>query len=439
MVKQGKIIFLMTFLALVIQSPFLLLDKPDELMFLPLILLLGGGTAYLLGRNKNSEDDTFQVNIFLIAFSLRLLVGFLFYGWELGKLFGDEDAAGYYGGWIAANNWYQNGFEGFFDDIYQVLFVNQNIGQMIIWGIPMFFAGGASRLIASCINSYAGALLVIVVYKISKKVFDSKTARVTAILITFWTSFLLFSASTSKEMLVILFEWTLLYLAIRNPKGLAFNDTLTSIPVFIALYVTRFYALYMIVAAYLFRIIISNRKTFWRNAVLGFFILGSVFVLLNASGVIKRDFDRLDKQNQIIGSWRSSLADSTGSGVNVYKDFDESSIAIPVATIYFFLAPFPWEFMSGGLRSSFAVLENFILIVIFIVGFPGIRELFKKKLFEMSPILVFCIMYSGFHIWGLSNVGLAWRHRQTIMPLFFILTAYSLANIFGRRKVTKVI
>jgi hypothetical protein len=437
MVKQGKIIFLMTFLALVIQSPFLLLDKPDELMFLPLVLLLGGGTAYLLGRNKNSKDDTFQVNIFLIAFSLRLLVGFLFYGWDLGKLFGDEDAAGYYGGWIAANNWYQNGFEGFFNDIYQVFFVNQNIGQMIIWGIPMFFAGGASRLIASCINSYAGALLVIVVYKISKKVFDSKTARVTAILITFWTSFLLFSASTSKEMLVILFEWTLLYLAIRNPKGLSFNDMLTSIPVFLALYVTRFYALYMIVAAYLFRIIISNRKTFWRNAVLGFFILGSVLVLLNASGVIKRDFDRLDRQNQIIGNWRTNVAGSTGSGVNVYKDFDESSIAIPVATIYFFLAPFPWEFMSGGLRSSFAVLENFILIVIFIVGFGGVRQLFKEKLFEMSPILVFCIMYSGFHIWGLSNVGLAWRHRQTIMPLFFILTAYSLANILGRRKVTK--
>jgi hypothetical protein len=439
MVKHGKIIFLMTFLALVIQSPFLLLDKPDELMFLPLILLLGGGTAYLLGRNKNSEDDTFQVNIFLIAFSLRLFVGFLLYAWDLGKLFGDEDASGYYGGWIAAINWYQNGFEGFFDDIYQVLFVNQNIGQMIIWGIPMFFAGGASRLIASCINSYAGALLVIVVYKISKKVFDSKTARVTAILTTFWTSFLLLSAGTSKEMLVILFEWTLLYLAIRNPKGLSFNDTLTSIPVFLALYVTRFYALYMIVAAYLFRIIISNRKTFWRNAVLGFFILGSVLVALNASGVIKRDFDRLDKQNKIIGNWRTNVADSTGSGIDVYKDFDESSIAVPVATIYFFLAPFPWELMSGGLRSGFAVLENFILIVIFIVGFGGVRQLFKEKLFEMAPILVFCIMYSGFHIWGLSNIGLAWRHRQTIMPLFFILTAYSLANIFGRRKVTKVI
>lgn len=437
MIKHGKVIFFITFFGLLIQSPFLLLEKPDELLFLPMVLLLVGGTAYFLGKNRDKEDRDFQINIFLIAFSLRLWVGFLLYAWELGTALGDEDSAGYMFGWIAAENWYKNGFEGFFSDIYQVFVVKQNVGQGIIWGIPMFIAGAPSRMLVSVINCYAGALLVIIVHKISQKVFDSQTARTTAILAAFWASFIMLSAGTSKEMLVILFEWTLLYLAIRNPKGLSGNDTIKAVPIFLLLYITRFYALYMCVAAYLFRILVSNRKTFVRNALLGFFLLGSVLILLNASGVIKRDFDRLDIQNTIIGSWRTNVATSTGSGVNVYGDYDESTVAIPIAVIYFFLAPFPWEFMTGSLRNNFAVVENFVLIIILIVGFPGVKILFKEKLFEMSPILVFCVMYAGFHIWGLANIGLAWRHRQTVMPLFFILTAYSFANILGRRKLAK--
>ena len=438
MIKYGKIIFLITFLALAIQSPFVFYEKPDELMFIPFVLILGGVTAYLLSKNSDEEDADFQVNIFLLAFSVRLWVGFIFYGFDFTKIIGDEDAGAYLGGWTMAQNWYKNGFDGFISDLYTVFFKKQNVGQWVIWGIPMFIAGGPSRMIVSVMNSFAGSLLVIVIYKITKKIFNSQTARVASVLVAFWASIILLSVATSKEMLVIFFEWTLLYVAIRNPKGLSVNDGFFAIPALLALYITRFYALYMCISAFAFKILISNKKNLVRNAILGVIVVGSVMVFLSASGVVDRDFDRLDRQSKNIEGWRSSVAGTTGSGVDVYSEYEGSTVAVPIAALYFFFAPFPWEIFTGSLRSSFAVLENLFIIYILIVGLPSMKIFFKDKFFEMAPIFVFCAMYAGFHIWGLANVGLAWRHKQTIMPLLFMLIAFSLTQARNRRWIPRL-
>src|SRR5690606_35709519 len=161
------------------------------------------------------------INIFLIAFSVRLWMGILLYGWGLTAVFGDDDASGYGGGWDFALNWYQNGFDGLLNDVWFVLFEQQNVGHKFLWGIPMFFAGGESRMVVSTNSAFDGALLVLILFRIARRVFDSETAKTTALLATFWASMILLSGGTGKEMVVIFLEWTLLYLLIRNPKGLA--------------------------------------------------------------------------------------------------------------------------------------------------------------------------------------------------------------------------
>ncbi len=428
MLSFGRILFLLTFFALLLLSLFVFSDKVTELLSLPLLLALGGITAYFLNRDVADPDSDFQLDIFFWAFSIRLWMGFVLYGLDLSAVFGDEDASGYLMAWNFAENWYKNGFDGFLSDLFLVLFQKQNIGQGIIWGVPTFFAGGPSRMIVSVINSFAGALLVIVMFRMARRIFDNKTARVTAILVAFWASFILVSAGTSKEMLVILFEWFILYLVVRNPRGLSYTDVLIALPAFAALYVTRFYALYMVAAAFLFRTLFVSGRNIIRNSIIGFVIIGTVAVVLSSSGVINRDFDRLDSQNRGIVNWRQGVASSTGSGINIYAEYEGSSIAIPVATVYFFLAPFPWEVFSGGLRGGFAAVENVLIIVILIIGFPAIKVYFRDTFPTVFSLLIFCVLYAGFHIWGLANVGLAWRHKQTVMPLFFMLVGLSIAH-----------
>jgi hypothetical protein len=166
---------------------------------------------------------------------------------------------------------------------------------------------------------------------------------------------------------------------------------------------------------------------------LGFVLVASLMMLLNFSGAINKDFERLDKQSEMMESWRTNVATSTGSGSDVYSEYKGNSlISVPLATIYFFFAPFPWEILSGSLRSSFSAAENIVIIFLFAIGFASIKTLFQEKFFQLLPILVFCALYAGMQIWGFSNVGLAWRHRQTIMPLFFLLAALSLTKNFRK-------
>lgn len=431
--QYGKLIFSLTFLALFVQGLYFFSAKSDELMFLPLVFILGLGTVFFLNKNPDREDAEFQINIFLIAFSVRLLLGIIFYGWDLTAIFGDEDSSGYTAGWVVAQNWYRNGLDGIISDVYAIFVNKQNFGQSVIWGSFMFVAGGSSRMIVSTINSFAGSILVVVVYKLAKKLFDLQTAKVAAILMTFWLSLILLSAGTSKEMLVICLEWSILYLAIRNSKGLSQKDILISVPLMLALYTLRFYAFYMCAAAFFIRAVIANKKHFARNSILGFMLVASLLMFLNASGAINKDIERLDKQNEIIDTWRVNTAKTTGSGLNIYSEYDNSIAGVPVATIYFFFAPFPWEIFGGSFRNSFAAVENIVVIFLFIIGFGAIRIFLRERFYQLLPILVFCTLYAGFHIWGLSNIGLAWRHKQTVMPLFFLLAALSLTKNFRKK------
>ena len=432
--RYGIIIFLLTFFALVIQAPFLFYERPDELMFIPLVFILGLGTAFFLNKNPDTEDTDFQINIFFIAFSIRLMLGVIIYGWDLSSMFGDEDSSGYIGGWVVAQNWYKNGIDGFLSDIYRIFVDKQNVGQSVIWGSFMFVAGGPSRMIVSVINSFAGSVLVVVFYRLAKKLFDFQTAKVAAYIMTFWLSFVLLSAGTSKEMLVICLEWSLLYLAIRNSKSLSQNDILISAPLILILYTLRFYAFYICAAAFFFRAIITNKKTFIRNSVLGGILVASMLLFLNVNGSLNKDFERFDRQTQGMDAWRSYVATSTNSGTDIYSQYrDNSLVAVPMATIYFFFAPFPWELFGGSPRSSFAAAENIVIVFLFAIGFTSFRRLFRERFFQLFPILVFCILYAGLQIWGLSNIGLAWRHRQTIMPLFFLLAALSLTKNFKKK------
>lgn len=428
MIKVGKFVFLITYIAFILQSVIIFSDNPDELMAIPLVLILAGAAAFFLSRNIADKDRDFQVSIFLWAFALRLWMGLVMYAWNLKDLFGDEDALGYAAGWGMAQRWYEGGLNAFFNDLARVFFDRQNEGQGFIWAIPTFLAGGHSRMIVSVVNSFAGALLVIVLFRLGRRIFGPEIGRISAILATFWASNILLSAMTAKEMLVIFFSWLFIYLIIRNPTGLRIKDGIAAIPVLLSVFIMRFYSIYMLMAAAFFRFLVAGGRNLIRNTVFGTMIVASVFIVLASSGVVKRDMDRLDRLSNVIEGWRENMAASTGSGVEIYSEYESPTMAVPVAAVYFFLAPFPWEIFSGSARSAFGAVENIFIAIILIIGFPAWKIFFKDKFVDIAPIVAFCALYAGMHIWGLANVGLAWRHKQTVMPLLFMLVAVAITQ-----------
>lgn len=412
---------------MMVQALIFFVGNPNELMMVPLVLILGGAGVFFL-RREADEDVDFQIDIFLWAFSIRLWMGMILYGWGLSELFGDEDASGYIFGWQFASNWYQNGLDGLITNLTDVFFTKQNVGQAVIWAIPTFLAGGQSRMIVSVVNSFAGALLVTVIFRMTRQLFNAATGRIAAILVTFWASNILLSAATAKEMLVIFFEWTILYLLIRDEKGITAKSGLLALPAFLAVFSMRFYALYILAAAAVFKFFVSSRENLARNVVFGSVLVSGLMIFLGAGGAISRDFDRIERLNDRVESWRSNVGRYSGSGVEIYSEYENPTVAIPVATVYFLFAPFPWEIFSGTARNAFGAIENLFILIILLMGFPALKIFFVDKFGQMAPVFVFCLLYAAMQIWGLSNVGLAWRHKQTIMPLFFMLVAVAISQ-----------
>lgn len=430
MISSGKFVFLATFFALILQSLYVFSNNSDEFMFIPFVLILGGATSFFLMHEKSQvkEDAEFQTNLFLWAFSLRLWAGIFFYGWNLSETIGDEDASGYMAAWTLAQNWYKFGLDGFLSDLYTISAVKMNVGQAFIWAIPTFIAGGPSRMIVSATNSFAGSLLVLIIFRLTKRLFNSDCARIAALLATFWPSFLLFSAGTSKEILFIFLSWTILYVTLRNQKRLSIKDgVLAAFFAFLVLTI-RFYAFYMMVVAICFRFITASGKHLVRNLVLGVITIGVVIAFAASSGVFNRDYQRFEYQSQYMDNWRKGVSAETreGSGVNIYGSYESTNAAVAVAAAYFMFAPFPWEVFSGSTRNSFAAIENIVILFILMFSLKALRSFFRKNFLLILPVLIFCAMYAGFHIWAMSNVGLAWRHKQTIMPLLFMLVALSI-------------
>jgi len=228
-------------------------------------------------------------------------------------------------------------------------------------------------------------------------------------------------------------EWSLLYLVVRNQKGLTQSDILISAPLMLALYALRFYAFYICAGALFVRAVAANKKYFVRNAFLGVILIFSLLMFLDANEVVVRDFTRLESQNEQIDTWRINVAKSTGSGTEIISEYKGSIFLVPIAILYFFFAPFPWQIFEGTLRNGFAVVENIVLIIFFVIGFRSIKEFFRERFYQLTPIIAFCVVYTAFQIWGLSNLGLAWRHKQTVMPLFFLLLALSISKNFRKK------
>jgi hypothetical protein len=432
--RIGNFLFWITFFAILIQSVFIF-HTSEDFLAIPMVLAVALIVPLLIRRFSKSADVEFQIDIFLLALAMRLWVSLLLYSYGFSELIGDEDASGFATGWVRAQDWYITGIDGFLNDLASVFVEKQNVGQSVIWGVIAYIAGGPARLAISFFHCFVGSALVLVGYRLAKEYVSENIARSVAYFITFWASLLIFSAGTSKEILVIGIEWTLIMLAMRNPQGISIRDLFFAVPLFLVLYTIRFYAFYAVIAAYFMRAITGNRKNFVRNAFAGLILVIGLLVALESAGVITRDqviyesrFEATNLQN-----WRRAAAGTAESGIVLDEDIEQGWLSIPVKTAYFFFSPFPWEIGQGTLRRQLAIIETVFLIVIFVAGFAGIKKLFAEKFFDLIPPLTFSIVYSGVHIITLTNSGLAWRHRQTIMPLIFIFAATGLAAARKRR------
>lgn len=428
--RSGSLLFLVSVIAFSALG-FILFPANPQIMAVVVILGLGVLGSWLIQRTRDSSQDSIGIGLFLVAFTARLWVSYMLYGFGLSQVFGDEDATGWAGGWAYASRWTTLGIETIIPDIFN-LFAGplKHIGQLVVWGSVLYVIQEPSRLAVSAVNCFFGAMTVVVIYRLARKLFDEPAARIAAVFVLAWPSLVLLSASTSKEPLVIFLEWFLLYQALRTRDHPTVGRILTLLVCLFALYSMRSYAAYVCGIAILIYFLFSPSKHRVRGFALAIVLGLSGAFLLSQLGLLQKDIEFASVRLLDISDWRENVAATTGSGITVYDTSTElgTITSIPVAVAYFLFAPFPWDLGRGSLRNQLLMFEVLLFYGILFFGFwGGVKVAVRERWAELQPLLVFVILYASIQLLGLSNIGLAWRHRQTIMPLFLILSAVGFA------------
>jgi len=301
-----------------------------------------------------------------------------------------------------------------------------------------------NTLIARCFNSLISTLAIIYVYRISIKLFDTKTAKVASLLTAFFPPFLLWSSVQFKDVVVAFLIIYIIFQTLEIQQNLKLHSIFKYIISLIILLTIRKQYFPIMVALSLFYLVISQKFSFKRYAIglimlisiifTGFITKGMGYGFLGSNLIIKGQFNVVDIREsylklieEIRGGPRSSLIYLILKE-NIFKKF----YLIPIPLIFSILNPFPpWNIKPlktpTTLFTNIGVIANwawiFYLLVCFIFGFYySVKYNFKKSFLLLSTSLVILLGIS------LKYAGGVQRQFIPLVPFFMIFSSIGIIN-----------
>lgn len=402
------------------------------------LMLLG---TIIIAIIAKPDDRVLLVQLFLISFSLRILFSLTIYKFGLVNVLGDEDATAW-DVWYRVRDWrdghvYAGGYQREFLDAIKF---GRNIGYQYWAAAIMYILGSPSRFSLALFNCLFGALTVLLIYGIAKMVLGKETATIAAIFAVFLPSLLIWSAQTSKEIIVLFLECLILYTILKLRHKMRLSLMLLVPVSLIAVFAFRFYAAYFCCIAIL-GLIIQPQKGWLRESFIGIMLLSAVIVIFYTTGIWNNEVERISgyRETKYVQSYKRGFlpedkpgiepaGPAPGYGSSVRLPFDTSTttgtlLSLPIGFLYVMLSPFPWDIIKGSLRMKLTLPELLLWWCLIYYGIIGLRYALKHKLAEAFPILVFLVSLSILYSWLFTNIGLIYRQRVHLMPFILIFAA----------------
>jgi len=315
--------------------------------------------------------------------------------------------------------------------------LNQNIpGELYakINGV-IFYLIGPQRMVGQYINVLLGLSTVYIVNKtlLLLKI-NSSTLKKILILVAFLPNSLIMSAVFLREMLPTFFVALSIYYFVKWFKINNFIDILLSF-VTIGFASTFHSGVIGVVIGYAFVFLFFQREKneyrFTIRTVLSFvLLLGIVSIGVTAFGeYIFSKFGNIDGIDNIylVANYREGgSAYLTGIAI---KNPLELIIFGPIKGFYFIASPLPINWRNLGDILTF--LFDSVLYLGAFIYFIKNRKIFgdrKALAIGLIVMIIGAVMIFGI---GVSNAGTALRHRQKLVPVFFVLLAVMSDGKFG--------
>lgn len=307
-----------------------------------------------------------------------------------------------------------------------------------------YYFFGFDQIGGRLLNSLFSVGTALIIYYITKDIFNRQTARYAALITAFFPSALIWSTTYLKEPANGFFFCLFIFSIQRliNYKKIIYICLLI-VSLFFSLVVRYEFGIFLLATLFLI-ISIIFLKNLVKISPLLFFILAVIAIPLiihyakPSLQIIETKF--LFHVNHFISRQRGILTGG-GSTYKIYHDDlkyfttikEMLSIAfimsIVKGVVFFLFTPFPWG-VSSKIQLIFSpqIIFWYFLFLFALFGMLfSMRHYFKKSFFIIIILLLFSI-FSGMNS---GNIGSVFRHRDVILPVFFIFSAAGIVFKLG--------
>lgn len=401
-------------------------------IFLFVILLLTG--IFLITFTKNHYyTKNFQIKLFIYAIGIRFISSLFIYEFGLSSIIGDEDSSGYFIGRFYGGTWIGHDYSILdLPSLWIPAFSEHHRGYYYLVGTLYFVTGWVGRLPPAALNCFFGAMTVVLTYRIASSLFSDWTSVRVAWLVCFIPSLIIWSCQTLKEPVVIFLETLALYSCLRlRLNGFNVKYVILSVLAIFILYPFRFYASLVAAIAIFATILLpeigKRSKSTWITLPI---LLLFTLPLAISTGMIARTEAQIEEYDlKRVQQFRSDISVGQGSGVTTDYNLSTSSgftIATITGALHLLLAPFPWQ-LRGSLRMIFTLPEMLFWWWLVVFGLvPGAKYIFKYRVLDTLPLIVFIGLLGFLYSITFGNVGLVYRQRAQILPWLIIFAVVGL-------------
>lgn len=430
---------LLVLLSILVGLGFVVFASPDGAIAILLVLVLTIPVVFLL--RYYSPENNFVVQVFIGALLVRLAFGLIVNTFDLVNFFAGDALTYDTLGRRLVEVW-----QGTADpkDIWTrraIAMSGPGWGMNYLVG-AIYYVFGQSIFIAQSFCAVIGAATSPMVYFCAEKVFhNQRVAKMSALTIAFFPSFIIWSSQLMKDGLIIFLLVLTMTLVIELQKKFSYIAIFVLIFSLFGIISLRFYIFYMVIAAIVGSFLIglgSSVKSIARN-ILVVSILGLGMTYLGVLQSATQEFETYGSLERLQGS-RLDQASTANTGFG--KDIDVSTTegaltAIPLGITYLMLAPFPWE--MSNFRQAITLPEVLAWWAMIPIMIYGLWYTIKNRLRESIAILIFSLMLTLSYSVFQGNVGTAYRQRTQIQVFLFIFIAVGWSLIQEHKENRKVL
>jgi hypothetical protein len=393
---------------------------------LPALLLLA----------RTDTDRIFLIRVLILGLLIRIVVGTVIFAGGFEEFFGGDALTYSLFGKSLAASWHGDKYHL---EVYQ----NFVASGASAWGMLYIVAAvyeilGENLFAIQLLNAAIGSSTAIVVYYTAQILFNNRrVSRLSALLVAFFPSLVLWSSQALKDGLIVLVLALAIFSTLKlMEKVSAFYSVLLT-SCLLSLLTLRFYVFYMMVAAVVGSFVLGMKGGDMQSFMRKFAVIVVLGIAFTWFGVVRYAGSQIDKYAnlQMVQNSRMDQATSAESGFGKDVDIQTTEGAlqiIPLGLMYLLFAPFPWQLAS--LRQSIALPEMLVWWVSFPLLVLGLWYAIKHRLREVSPIVMFTTMLTLVYSIFQGNVGTAYRQRSQLLVFYFIFVAVGAVMVKERRE-----